>query len=431
MTPLAPVVLPSTEPAARSAPSQGDLETAEAAAARRPLRSDFLPFCLPEIGEEEVEEVVKTLRSGWITTGPRTKEFEHLFAQYVGARYAIAVSSCTAALHVALAALGVGPGDEVITSPLTFCSTANVVIHLGATPVFADIGADYNIDPAGIEHHITSNTKAIIPVHHSGQPCRMDEILACANRHGLPVVEDAAHAAGAAYRGRAIGTIGTATAFSFYAIKNMTTAEGGMITTDDEQLAQKMQIYSLHGISKDAWKRYTSTGSWYYEVLYPGFKCNMTDIQASLGIHQLAKLDQFLATRCRYVQMYEEAFAPLAEIQRPLVWPDVKHAWHLYMIQLELDHLDIDRAQFIEELRAENIGTSVHFIPVHLHPYYRDRYGYARGDYPNAERTFDRIVSLPLYPKMTEGDVTDVIAAVKKVVAHTRKRVFAWPLSAS
>lgn len=382
---------------------------------------DFLPFALPDLGEDEINEVVQVLRSGWITTGPRTKAFEQQFAEYIGCRHAIAVNSCTAALHIALAAYGVGPGDEVITSPLTFCSTANVVLHLGGTPVFADIGEDYNIDPEEVERRISPRTKAIIPVHHSGQPCRMDEILACARQHGLFVLEDAAHAVGARYRDRAIGTIGDVTAFSFYAIKNLTTAEGGMITTDNDKLAEKMRLLSLHGISKDAWKRYTSAGSWYYEVIYPGFKCNMTDIQAALGIHQLARLEAFLAIRSKYVAMYNEAFAGIPEIQVPVVHADVGHAWHLYVIQLDLERLVIDRGQFIEALRAENIGTSVHFIPVHLHPYYRERFGSKRGDYPNAERVYDRIVSLPLYPKMTEKDVRDVIAAVNHIVSRHRK----------
>jgi dTDP-4-amino-4,6-dideoxygalactose transaminase len=386
-----------------------------------PTRRRFLPFALPDIGDAEIEEVVQALRSGWITTGPRTKEFERRFGEYVGAKHSIAVNSCTGALHISLAALGVGPGDEVITSPLTFCSTANVIVHLGATPVFADIGADLDIDPAEIERHITSRTKAILPVHYSGQPCRMEEILACATAHGLHVVEDAAHAVGAQYRGRMVGTIGEATAFSFYAIKNMTTAEGGMITTEDDDLADRMRLFSLHGISKDAWKRYTSEGSWYYEVVFAGYKYNMTDIQAALGLHQLARLEEFLDARQRIVALYDDAFGQMPEIQTPMTRNDVRHAWHLYVIQLELDRLTIDRAGFIEALRAENIGTSVHFIPVHLHPFYGERFGFRRGDYPHAEHAYDRILSLPLYPKMTKADARDVIVAVKRIVDRYRK----------
>jgi len=385
------------------------------------VRTEFLPYALPDIGEDEIAEVVQTLKSGWITTGPKTKEFERRMGDYLGVKHAIAVNSCTAALHVALAAIGVGRGDEVITSPLTFCATANAVVHLGGRPVFADIGDDLNIDPIEIERHITSRTKAIIPVHHSGQPCRMDEILACARAYSLPIIEDAAHAIGAVYHGRMIGTIGDVTAFSFYATKNMTTAEGGMIATDNDDLAEKMRLLSLHGISKDAWKRYTSEGSWYYEVLCAGFKYNMTDIQAALGIHQLAKLERFLQARSRYASQYDEAFGGMPEIQIPLVNPDVRHARHLYVIQLNLERLTINRAEFIEALRAENIGTSVHFIPVHLHPYYRDQFGYRRGDYPNAERIYDRMMSLPLYPKMTEEAMQDVIAAVQRIVSKYRR----------
>jgi len=388
------------------------------------VRQEFLPFSLPDVGEAEIEEVVQTLKSGWITTGPKTKEFERRIAQYLGAKHAIAVNSCTGALHVALAAIGINRDDEVITSPLTFCSTANVIIHLGGRPVFADVGEDYSIDPTQIEKHITPRTKAIIPVHYSGQPCHMDEIMACAQEHKLHVIEDAAHAIGAWYGERMVGTIGDVTAFSFYATKNMTTAEGGMITTADDELAERMQLLSLHGISKDAWKRYSSQGSWYYEVLYAGYKYNMTDIQAALGLHQLERLEHFIEVRDRYARMYNEAFGDMPEIQIPLVNEGIRHAWHLYVIQLNLERLDIDRAQFIEALRVANIGTSVHFIPVHLHPYYRQRFGYAQGDYPNAERIYDRIISLPLYPKMTEEAVQDVIDAVKTVVATHRKRAF-------
>ncbi len=381
----------------------------------------FLPFSLPDIGEEEIDEVVQTLRSGWITTGPRTIEFEKRFAEYTGARHAVAVNSCTAALHIALAAAGIGPGDEVITSTLTFCSTANVIVHLGATPVLADIGPDYDIDPAEVERRITPRTRAIIPVHYAGQPCRMDEILACARRHGLLVIEDAAHAVGARYGDRMVGTIGDATAFSFYAIKNMTTAEGGMITTDREDLAERMRLLSLHGIDKDAWKRYSKEGSWYYEVTCAGYKCNMTDIQAALGLHQLKRLGDFLETRHRYAALYNEAFQEIPEVQSPLVNPGLEHAWHLYVIQLDLDRLTIDRAQFIEALRAENVGSSVHFIPVHLHPYYQKNFGFKRGDYPQAERAFERIISLPLYPKMTVGQVLEVAETVRGIVQRYRR----------
>jgi UDP-4-amino-4,6-dideoxy-N-acetyl-beta-L-altrosamine transaminase len=393
----------------------------DAEAVEMAVRDEFLPFALPTIEEDEIAEVVDTLRSGWITTGPKVKRFEAAFAEYVGAKHAVAVNSCTAALHIALTAAGIGPGDEVITSPLTFCSTANVVVHLGGTPVFADIGPDLNIDPDEIVRRITPRTRALVPVHFSGQPCRMDEILSVAHQNELVIVEDAAHAAGAKYRDQMVGNIGDVTAFSFYAIKNMTTGEGGMITTDDDALAEQMRLLTLHGISRDAWKRYTSEGSWYYEVTCPGYKDNMTDIQAALGIHQLDKLERFLEVRAEYARMYDDAFAQIPEIQAPVVQDGVRHAWHLYVIQLDVERLTLDRAQFIEALRARNVGTSVHFIPVHLHPYYRERYGYKRGDLPNAERAYDRILSLPLYPRMSKGDVDYVVRAVTEIVGRSRK----------
>jgi len=394
------------------------------------MRDTFLPFSLPTIGEEEIAEVVDSLRSGWITTGPKTKQFEEEFREYIGARHAIAVNSCTAGLHIALAALGIGPGDEVIVPTLTFCSTANVVVHLGARPVLVDVGEDFNITPEAIERAITSRTRAIIPVHYGGQPCDLDAIYSLAARYNLAIVEDAAHAVGAAYRGHKIGSdslrlaasdLRVVTCFSFYATKNMTTGEGGMITTADDELAERMRLLSLHGMSRDAWKRYTSTGSWYYEVLLPGYKYNMTDIQAALGIHQLRKLDDFIAIRRRYARMYDEGFADMPEVERPIIHSDRTHTYHLYVIRLNLERLTIDRAQFIEELKALNIGTSVHFIPVHLHPYYRNTFGYRPGDCPVAERLYERIISLPLFPRMTEDDVRDVIQAVKDVISRHRR----------
>ena len=400
-------------------------------------RTSFLPFCLPTIGEEEIAEVVDSLRSGWVTTGPKTKQFEDQFRAYVGATHAIAVSSCTAGLHVALSALGVGPGDEVIVPTLTFCATANVVVHLGARPVLVDVGEDFNVRPEAIEKAITPRTKAIMPVHFAGQACDLEPIYQIASRHNLPVVEDAAHAIGASYRGQKIGSdalprsalagsVGRpgfmrATVFSFYATKNMTTGEGGMITTADDQLAERMRLLVLHGMSKDAWKRYTSAGSWYYEVIVPGYKNNMTDIQASLGIHQLRKLDGFIETRQRYTRLYDEAFAHVPEIERPIIHSDRDHIYHLYVIRLCLEGLKLDRAQFIDALRARNIGSSVHFIPVHLHPFYRDTFGYKQGDLPNAEQLYTRILSLPLFPRMTEGDVHEVIEAVENIIGENQK----------
>ena len=388
----------------------------------RPQRKNFLPYALPMLGEEEKREVLKVLESGWITTGPRTFEFEKEIAAYVGASHAIAVSSCTAALHVSLAALGIGEGDEVVTSTLTFCSTANVVLHLKARPVFTDVERDtLTMDPSQLERRITSKTKAIVPVHYAGHPCRMDEIGAIARAKGIPVVEDAAHALGATYRGKKIGVISEISCFSFYAIKNITTGEGGAVTLENEGLANRIRLYSLHGMSKDAWKRYTSAGSWYYEVLYPGFKYNLTDIQSALGLCQLRKLDGFLAKRQEFASLYDEAFSGVDEIRTLSVERDATHARHLYPILLNLEKLGIDRARFIEELKAENIGTTVNFVPVHMHPYYRDTFGYKNGDFPIAEDAYLRLISLPLYPKMTRQDAQDVIEAVKKVVSHYRK----------
>jgi dTDP-4-amino-4,6-dideoxygalactose transaminase len=394
------------------------------------VREAFLPYALPSIGEEEIAEVVDSLRSGWVTTGPKVKRFEADFAEYVGATHAIAVNSCTAGLHISLTVLGIGPGDEVIVPTLTFCSTANVVVHMGARPVLVDVGEDCNVAVEAIEAAITARTKAIMPVHYGGQACDLDAIYALAVRHGLAVIEDAAHAAGSTYHNRRIGSdsvceaakqVPHATVFSFYATKNMTTGEGGMIVTAEDALAEKMRLLSLHGMSRDAWKRYTSAGSWYYEIVTAGYKDNMTDIQAAMGIHQLRKLDGFLATRQNYAQIYNEAFASIPEIQVPVTHSDRNHTYHLYVIRLNLERLALDRARFIQELRACQIGTSVHFIPVHLHPFYQEQLGYRRGDLPRSESLYDRLVSLPLYPRMTEQDVHDVIEAVENTVRAFRR----------
>jgi len=327
----------------------------------RPVRDRFLPFHQPSIDGEEIQEVVDTLKSGWITTGPKTKLFEKKFQEYIGCKHAIAVSSCTAGLHLALVAAGVGQGDEVITTPYTFATTGEVIIQIGAKPVFVDIEEDgFNIDVTKIPEAITPETKAIIPVHFAGEPCDMDEIMKIAQENNLFVIEDAAHAVGAEYKGKKIGNIGDVTVFSFYATKNLTTGEGGMVTTNNDELAEKIRLLSLHGISKDAWKRYTAEGSWYYEILYAGYKYNMTDIQASLGIHQLNKLEKFLSIRQKYAQRYSSAFADISEIKIPPVNHHVRHAWHLYVIRLNSASLSIDRKQFIEALKAENIGSSVH-----------------------------------------------------------------------
>lgn len=389
------------------------------------MRQEFLSFSPPLIGPEEIDEVIDTLRSDWITTGPKVKKFEQAFADYVGAPAALAVSSATDAMLVGLAALGVQPGDEVITTPMTFCSTVHVIEHLGARPVLVDIEPDtLNLNPDHVARAITPRTRGIMPVHLYGHPCEMDALYEIAARHNLFVLEDAAHALPAKYAGRMIGAppldtrhapLVNLTAFSFYATKNLTTAEGGMLTGDVDTI-ERARVWSLHGMSRDAYKRYTSEGSWYYEVVVPGFKCNMTDIQAALGLQQLRKLDAFQARRREIVQRYHQAFAPLAELQTPVERANVEHAWHLYVLRLNLDRLKINRAQFIEELKAWKIGTSVHFIPVHLHPYYRDKYHFQPTDFPVAFREYQRIVSIPLYPRMSDCDVQDVIEAVTQVV---------------
>ena len=357
-------------------------------------RINFLPFALPLIEAEELQEVQDTLQSGWITSGPRVKRFEAEFAAYVGAKHAIAVNSCTAAMHLALEAIKLQPGDLVLTTPYTFAASAEVVRYFHATPVFVDMDSEtFNIDPQKLEWTLEELSrkssrkwipKAVIPVHIAGQPCEMDAIHAAARRHNLVVIEDAAHAIPTKYRGRMIGALSDFTCFSFYATKTLTTGEGGMICTENDEWAERCRVMSLHGISKDAWNRYTAEGSWYYEIIAPGYKYNMTDIAAALGIAQLRKCDRMWQRRAEIAHRYTEAFADLPEVEVPHVHADVQHAWHLYIIRLNLERLHCDRTQFIEQLKAQNIGTSVHFIPLHLHPYYRQEYGYQPHDFPVA-----------------------------------------------
>lgn len=386
-------------------------------------RDDFLPYALPTIGQQEIDEVVDTLKSGWISKGPKTDKLEKKFCEFIGCKNAIALNSCTAGLHLALLSAGIGSGDEVITSTLTFASSANTIIHTGARPVLVDVDPlTGNMDPNKLEEKITDRTKAIVPVHYAGQACDMDDIMYIAKRHNLFVSEDAAHALYTTYRGKNIGTIGNTTSFSFYATKNITTGEGGMLVTDDDELAERARVMSLHGMSRNAWNRYSDTGSWYYEVEYPGYKYNMTDIQASLGLHQLDRLEEFQKRRELYARMYNDAFEDMDAIEVPYVKNYGRHAWHLYVIRINEDSLNIDRNAFIEELKARNIGVSVHFIPIHLHPYYRDRYGYKAGDFPVAEDIYRRIISLPLYPKMTQEDVCYVIDAVRDIAEKYGKR---------
>lgn len=388
-----------------------------------PVREDFLVFGKPQIHQADIEEVVDTLKSGWWGTGPKTHRFEEEFARYTTAGYALALNSCTAGMHLALDVMGVSKSDEVITTPMTFVSTANVILHLGATPVFADVDMKSgNIDPAEVERKITPRTKVILPVHLHGRPCEMEVILELAKEHGLLVLEDAAHAVESYYRGRKIGSIGDITAFSFYVTKNVATGEGGMLTTNRIDWYDEMRIKSLHGISKDAWKRYSEEGFQPYEAIYPGYKYNMTDIQAAIGIHQLARVEQNLKLRQRFWRIYDEALAEVPElITPPSEEEDTRHARHIYAILLRLENLKIDRNQFIDALRAERIGTGVHFTALHLHKFYRERFGFQRGDFPNAEYISDRTVSLPLSAAITEEDVNDVIEVVVKLVKYYRK----------
>jgi len=392
------------------------------------VRSEFLHFAPPLIGEEEIEEVVKTLRAGWITTGPRAQQFEADFVRYIGAPAGLAVNSATSAMHIALAALGIGEGDSVISTTMTFASTIHVIEHMRAHPVLVDVEPDtLNIDPARLEEAVrrTPNVKAIMPVHLYGHPADMDAIYDIAQRHGLAVVEDAAHALPARHRGRLVGTprqgfdFPNLVAFSFYATKNLTTGEGGMLT-GPPKLIDDARVWSLHGMSRDAFKRYTSDGSWRYDVVLPGFKYNMADIQAAIGIHQVRRLDAMQKRRRAIVAQHDEALGELAELARPVERLEVESAWHIYLLRLRADRLRIGRDAFIEQLRARNIGTSVHFIPVHEHSYYRDRDGLEPDDFPVAHREFERMLSLPLSPAHTDQDVADVIEAVTEVVKQNR-----------
>ena len=395
-------------------------------------RDKFVPFSPPLIGEEEIAEVVDTLRSDWITTGPKVKRFERQFMEFVDAPAVLAVSSCTAALHLSLLALGIGPGDAVLTTAVTFCSGVHVIEHVGARPVLVDVEPDtLNLDPQLLEDAIRSaralglRVKAIMPAHLYGHPCDMAAILEIAARHGLAIIEDAAHALPAHYRGKIVGSaqpeseVPVLTCFSFYATKNLTTAEGGMLAGPPD-LIDRARSWSLHGMNGDAWKRYGKEGTWFYEVSCPGFKYNLTDLQAALGLHQLRKLPQFHARRQAIVRRYQAAFAAYEELQLPPERPDVGHAWHIYALRLNLDCLTITRNQFIAELQEQGISCSVHFIPVHLHRYYREKYGYVAQDFPVAYQEYQRLVSLPLSPKLADEDIKEVIAAVGRTISKHR-----------
>jgi dTDP-4-amino-4,6-dideoxygalactose transaminase len=390
-----------------------------------------IPFHRPSIGPAEEREVLDSLRSGWITTGPKAKRFEKEFAAYVGARHALAVSHCTGALHLALFALGIGPGDEVITTPFTFTATAEVIGYLGARPVFVDIDpGTFNLDPARVEKALESGqhrrVRAILPVHFAGHACDMDRLLAIARSHHLKIVEDAAHAVGSArhLEGRGmtrIGTIGDLSCFSFYATKNITSAEGGMVTTEDDALAERIAVASLHGMNRDAWKRYDRSGSWFYEIHDTGFKYNLSDVHAAIGVAQLARADEFMRRRTAIARAYSEALRAEPALQVPYEEPGIEHAWHLYILRMHPEQLRIGRAQFVELLRERGVGTSVHCIPLHTMHFYQERYGYRTGDFPVTENVYSRCLSLPIYPAMSDEDIAYVIENVLALVRENRR----------
>jgi dTDP-4-amino-4,6-dideoxygalactose transaminase len=388
------------------------------AAARGDSMTDepYIIFGSPIIGEDEIAALQRTAASCWIGTGPRVHEFQTAFASYVGSKHAMAVSSCTAALHLSMVVSGVGPGDEVVTTPMTFCATANAIIHTGATPVFADCQRDtMNIDPAAIEAAITRRTKAILPVHFAGRPADMDAIGAIAKKHRLLVIEDAAHAVESVYKGRKIGAISDLTCFSFYVTKNITTGEGGMVTSNDPDLAKKIQVYGLHGLSADAWSRFSDKGYKHYDVVFPGFKYNLTDLAATLGLVQLPKAEQWLRRRNEVWAIYDEAFADLPAIRPAPAEPDTVHARHLYTLMIG-DDTPVERDEFMLAMHKKGIGTGVHYRALHDHPYYAERWGYAPEQFPNAHWIGARTVSLPLTPKLGDHEVERVVRAVREVL---------------
>jgi len=390
---------------------------------------EFLPFALPSIDQDEIDEVIDTLKSNWITTGPKAKKFEKDFSEIVGVEHALSVNSCTAALHLALDAIGVGAGDKVITTPFTFTASAEVIRYLGADPLFVDIDAGtFNIDTEKLEGVLESEKdraaiKAILPVHFGGQACDMDQIQKLANKYNLKIIEDAAHALPTTYNGKMIGTLGDIACFSFYATKTITTGEGGMLVTNNSDYASRVKTMRLHGISRDVFNRYTSSDAdWYYEVIEPGFKYNMPDIAAAIGIHQLKKVYQFYKMRKEIAEIYNSEFSRIEELEIPYVKNEQDtHSWHLYVLKLRLEKLAISRDEFLVKLKEEGIGTSVHFIPLHIQPYYKEKYGYKPDDYAVSYSVFKQIFSLPIYPRMTKHDVNRVVDAVKKIVIQNKK----------
>jgi dTDP-4-amino-4,6-dideoxygalactose transaminase len=381
------------------------------------MKEPYIVFGSPYIGDEEIDEVTKTLKSGWIGSGPKVTQFENEFAEYVGAKHAVALNSCTAGLHLSMVCSGLKPGDEVITTTLTFAATANSIVHVGAIPVFVDVDQKtMNIDPDKIEAAITPKTRAIIPVHFAGRPCDMDAINSIAKKHNLIVIEDAAHCIEGKYGDQKIGSISPMTCFSFYVTKNMTTAEGGMITTNDGDIAKQIKSFGLHGMSSDAWKRFSDEGYKHYEVVYPGFKYNMTDIAASLGLCQLPRLDSWMKRREEIWTKYDEAFSDLLCWVPEVSNPGDYHARHLYTLLLDIDNLNLTRDQMIIELHKRGIGTGVHYRALHLHQYYRERFGFKPDDFPNAAWISDRTFSIPLSANLSDSEVDRIISNVKEIL---------------
>ena len=387
------------------------------------MRSTFLPFSTPTIDEAEINEVVDSLKSGWITTGPKVKRFEEAFKDYVGARFAIPLSSATAGLHLTLLALGIGEGDEIITTPMTFASTVSMIVLCGATPVLADIEpGTLNIDVSKVRDRVTPRTKAIIPVHFAGQPCDMDPLFALAAQHNLKIIEDAAHAAGTEYKGKRIGSLKSISIFSFHPNKNITTGEGGMVCTAHEALAEEVSLLKFHGMNREAWKRFAASGSPNYDIMLPGFKYNMMDIQAAIGIHQLPKLDSFIDKRRQIAEFYNRELADLDELALPAYAPyKLRHAWHLYTPLIRIEQLTIDRDRFMEELKKRNIGSGLHYKAIHHHAWYRKNMPVTDNELPIASYASERILSLPLFPKMTMEDAGDVVEAVKDILKEFRR----------
>lgn len=388
----------------------------------KPIRDKFLPYATQWIGDEEKKEIMDVLNSGWITTGPKVAQFEKDISKVVNAKYAVAVNSGTAALHCCTLAIDLKPGDEVITTPFTFLASANCIVYTGAKPILVDIKKDtYNIDVNKIKEKITERTKAIIPIHYAGQPCDMDEIHEIAKEYNLKVIEDAAHALSAEYKGKRIGGLSDFSIFSFHPVKNITTAEGGIMTTNNEEFAKLCVMHRTHGITKEATKRHGKRADWAYDMKRLGYRYNMTEFQAALGLAQSKKLEKFQKRREEIVEKYNKVFSKIPELITPYTKPDIKSSWHLYTIRIKEDKLSCDRNQIIKALKAENIGVNVHYIPIHFHSYYQQNYSYKVGDFPITESIYNFIITLPLFPKMSDKDVEDVIEAVKKVIEYYRK----------